>query len=146
MSDFLLAHARQPEGRLAVDFLRHYLGPVTARVIERHGDWGSLAVALCAHDDDGVLHESHDAISVLCGEPILRAEQMRPGVVRGGERRARVAELAARAETDWHHALDGPFALLTIDTAARGAVVVTDLLAAIPASAARHPRGHTSMR
>ncbi|HET7275851.1 MAG TPA: hypothetical protein VFI91_11855 [Longimicrobiaceae bacterium] len=132
MSDFLYSAVRQPEGRLR-GILADQLDAVTSEYIELHGDWGSLAVATCPHDEH-VLHRVDGFISVLLGQPIVTSARAARGVGGLGRREA-VHELARDEFTErlaWDDHLDGPFALFLMDEASGTGGFATDLMASIP--------------
>lgn len=129
MSDFLFSTTPCPPGRLGRT-LRAYLGAVTSEVLERHGPWGSLAVAMAPHDR-AMLEEDDRSLSILAGDPLVRAEGSRVPE-RDDERMGVLHELlSSRRVVAWEERLDGPFAVLGIERTGR-ARVVTDLMASIP--------------
>jgi hypothetical protein len=136
MSDFLFSAARRPEGELR-RALERYLGHV-ASVDERHGAWGSLAVARGPHDPPEVTVEDGGWISVLVGDPVVRTGPEPPGLSRlGGRRRAAHALLRAGPDAPWAERIDSGFAALAIDTARGGGMIVTDIGGFVPVFAAR---------
>jgi hypothetical protein len=135
MSDFLFTTRRVEPGVLR-GHLERYLAPVTVRVEERHGEWGSLAVAL-AHHDRAVLVEDERSISVLVGDPVVRVAPDAAGRAATGDRRGAVHRLQGSGdEVAWDERLDGQFAALAIDTSTGSGRVVTDLFAFVPVFAA----------
>ncbi|HEX8276390.1 MAG TPA: asparagine synthase-related protein [Longimicrobiaceae bacterium] len=140
MSDFLFSTRRVEPGVLR-GHLERYLAPVTVRVEERHGDWGSLAVAL-AHHDRAVLVEDGRGISVLVGDPVVRVPGTAAGRASVGDRRGGVHRLlGAEDAVAWDERLDGQFAALAVDTASGSGRVVTDLFAFVPVFAAEDEEG-----
>lgn len=129
MSDFLFSTAPRPPGQLGRT-LRAYLGPVTSQVLERHGPWGSVAVIVAPHDR-GVLEEDDRSLSILVGDPLVRAEG-RAAPERDDQRMGVLHELlSSRRGVAWDERLDGPFAVLAIERTGR-ARVITDLMASVP--------------
>lgn len=137
MSDFLFSTARRPDGELR-RALERYVGHVSASVDERHGAWGSLAVARGPADPAEVVVEEGGWISVLIGDPVVRTAPEPPGLSRlGGRRRAVHALLAAGPDAAWAERIDSGFAALAIDTARGGGVIVTDVGGFVPVFASR---------
>ena len=138
MSDFLFSSRRRPPGELA-RILRRWLGPVSERIAEHEGDWGTLAAARAPHDAEPVLRNER-GVTVLVGQPFARVEFLPPGRAAEPERRAALHRLLLDGEAGgWEDRLDGPFAALAV--AADGAgTVVTDLFAWVTVFAA-DPRG-----
>jgi hypothetical protein len=132
MSDFLFSSRRRPEGELQ-RLLESFLSAVTASCIEEHGEWGSLAVAVCPHDVSPMWRDER-SISVLLGWPVLHhATGLPPAPVLDHNRRAVVhGLLAERGGIATAGSLDGPFAALTVDRATGDASVVTDRMGFIP--------------
>lgn len=129
MSDFLFSTAPRPPGQLGRT-LRAYLGPVTSQVLERHGPWGSVAVIVAPHDR-AVLEEDDRSLSILVGDPLVRAEG-RAAPERDDQRMGVLHELlSSRRGVAWDERLDGPFAVLAIERTGR-ARVITDLMASVP--------------
>lgn len=129
MSDFLFSAAPRPPGQLG-RALRAYLGPVTSEVLERHGPWGSVAVAVAPHDR-AVLAEDGRSLSILVGDPLVRAEG-RAAPERDDQRMDVLHELlSSRRVVAWDERLDGPFAVLAIERTGR-ARAITDLMASVP--------------
>jgi hypothetical protein len=140
MSDFLFSTRRVEPGVLR-GHLERYLAPVTVRVEERHGEWGSLAVAV-AHHDRAVLVEDGGWISVLVGDPVVRVPGAAAGRASVGDRRGGVHRLlCADGAVAWDERLDGQFAALAIDTSSGSGRVVTDLFAFVPVFAAEAADG-----
>ncbi len=132
MSDFLFSTARRPEGELR-RALERYLGHVSVSVDERHGAWGSLAVARAVHDPPEVVVEDGGWLSVLVGDPIVRAGADGAAPSRlGGRRRAVHRWLSGAAPVDWLRSVNSGFAALAVDTAAGGGVLVTDIASFVP--------------
>ncbi len=130
MSDFVFAARRRPEGELRGVLQRH-LGPVSAEIVERHGDWGSLAVAR-AHHDGETLVEDERSLTVLAGTPIARIAPHAPGLAASGPRRMAVHDLLARGPAQpWDERLDSGFAALRVDRSG-GGLVVTDIASFVP--------------
>lgn len=130
MSDFLFSAVQQPPDKLRAT-LAEFLDPVTAEYREFHGDWGSLAVACCAHDAHVVI-EDDEYLTVLLGEPILAVGSERRGIG-GPTRRQKLHELLQRApDLAWDEHLDGPFAALAVGKRTGRGMCITDLMAAIP--------------
>lgn len=137
MSDFLFSTAPRAAGELR-RALERYVGHVSVSVDERHGPWGSLAVARGPHDPPEVLVEDGGSISVLIGDPVVRIAPGPPGLSRfGGRRRAAHALLRPGPDTPWAERIDSGFAALSIDTARGGGTVVTDIGSFVPVFAAR---------
>ncbi|HEU0076378.1 MAG TPA: asparagine synthase-related protein, partial [Longimicrobiaceae bacterium] len=135
MSDFLFSTRRAEPGVLR-GHLERYLAPVTERVEEFHGAWGSLAVALAHHDRAVVVEDGH-SISVLVGDPVVRIAPHAAGRAATGDLRAAVHRLLRAEEAvAWDERLDGQFAALVVDTAAGSGRVLTDLFAFVPVFAA----------
>lgn len=135
MSDFLFSSHRRPPGELK-GVLDRWLGPVSAEIAEYDGAWGSLAVARAPHDPEPVVQDNR-GITVLIGEPIARLDGAGAGRAAEGERRAELHRLLLEAETGGlEDRLDGPFAVLAVDTAGESGMVVTDLFAWITVFAA----------
>ncbi|MEW5927622.1 MAG: asparagine synthase-related protein [Gemmatimonadota bacterium] len=140
MSDFLFSTRRVEPGVLR-GHLERYLAPVTVRVEERHGEWGSLAVAL-AHHDRAVLVEDGRWISVLVGDPVVRVPGTAAGRASVGDRRGGAHPLLGAEEgVAWDERLDGQFAALAINTFSGSGRVVTDLFAFVPVFAAEAGEG-----
>ena len=130
MSDFLFANRPMPAGRLS-RLLEKYLGPVTARVEERHGPWGTLAVAVAEHDA-GVVEDDGRFVTVLLGEPLAR-EGSASGYATSADWRSRVhGWLRDGTDEAWDDRLDGPFAALGIDVESGAGLVVSDVFSWIP--------------
>jgi asparagine synthetase B (glutamine-hydrolysing) len=137
MSDFLFSTARRPDGELR-RALERYVGHVSVSVDERHGAWGSLAVARGPHDPPEVLVDDGGSISVLVGDPVVRIAPEPPGLSRlGGRRRAAHALLRAGPDAPWAEHMDSGFVALSIDTARGGGMIVTDIGSFVPVFAAR---------
>lgn len=131
MSDFLFSARRRAPGELRGVLARH-LAPVAAEIVERHGDWGSLAVVRAPHDGE-VLVQDERSLTVLIGVPIARIAPHAPGLAARGARRRAVHELLARGPAlAWDERLDSGFAALRVDTACGGGMVVTDIASFIP--------------
>jgi asparagine synthetase B (glutamine-hydrolysing) len=141
MSDFLFSSRAQAPGTLQ-RVLEMYLAPVTERFTEYHGEWGSLAVARCAHDPP-VVEEDDSFLSVLIGEPVIRTVAEGTGVRGSARRRALHELLEADPEPAWDEHLDGPFAVLGIDKREGSGTLISDLMAFIPLfnATARSPDG-----
>ncbi len=136
MSDFLFSTRRRPPGELR-DALMRFLAPVAESCDERHGEWGSLAVLRGPHDPPSVLMEADGRISVLIGEPLARTGREAPGPALDADRRASIHRMMVDADAvAWDKVLDNTFAALSVDTAAGGGALVTDLFAWIPVYAA----------
>lgn len=132
MSDFLFSTRPRTPGALAA-VLGRYLAPVTAESREYHGPWGSLAVVRGPHDPP-VVEEDERSLSVLVGEPIVRAGEEPAGLARTGARRCALHRLlGAAGETAWDEHLDGHFAALRVEKATGAGRVVTDLASFVPA-------------
>ncbi|WP_420130090.1 asparagine synthase-related protein [Longimicrobium sp.] len=141
MSDFLFSTARRPEGELR-RALERYVGHVSASVEERHGSWGSLAVARGPADPLETLVDDGGSISVLIGDPVIRIAPEPPGLSRlGGRRRALHALLRGGPGAPWAERIDSGFAALSIDTARGGGMIVTDVGGFVPVFASRHAGG-----
>ena len=137
MSDFLFSTRRRADGELW-GALARYLAPVSAVIEERHGPWGSLAVARGPHDPPEVVVEEGGWISVLVGDPVVRIGPEPPALSRlGARRRAVHALLRGGADGRWDERMDSGFAALAIETERGGGTVVTDLGAFVPVFAAR---------
>jgi hypothetical protein len=114
VSDFLWSTRPRPPGSLAAA-LRPWLRPVTPELVERHGPWGSLVVAVPSHETHALYEEAGagGGLSVVVGNPVVRLPGTEPGPIHRGDRRARIhAELLdplGAAE-----ALDGHFAGLRL--------------------------------
>lgn len=135
MSDFLFSTRRRPPGELRGALMR-YVGHV-ASVDERHGTWGSLAVARAPHDPPEVVVEADGWVSVLVGDPVVRIAPESAGLSRlGGRRRAVHALLREGADQPWDARVDSGFAALAVDTASGGGMIVTDVGAFVPVFAA----------
>lgn len=131
MSDFLFSARRREPGALRGILARH-LAPVAAEIVERHGDWGSLAVVRAFHDGE-VLVEDDRSLTVLVGVPIARIAPHAPGLAASGARRRAVHELLAHGPAlAWDERLDSGFAALRVDTARGGGMVVTDIASFVP--------------
>jgi hypothetical protein len=101
-------------------------------VEERHGAWGSLAVARGAHDRATVTETADGAVSVLVGEPLVTAPGVSAGLAwRDGRRDALHRLLAGPAETAWDAHLDGMFAALRVE-ADGGGLLASDLFGFVP--------------
>ncbi|HWK89186.1 MAG TPA: asparagine synthase-related protein [Longimicrobium sp.] len=135
MSDFLFSTRRRPPGALR-DVLAACLGPVSAAIHEWHGGWGSLAVARAAHDAE-VVRDDAGRVSVVLGEPLLHEPSSTPRAATAGPPRRALHALLADDGVAWDERVDGPFALLSVDTAGGRGRVVTDLFAWIPLYAAQ---------
>lgn len=141
MSDFLFSNARRAEGELR-RVLERYVGHVSVSVDERHGAWGSLAVARGPADPPEVVVEEGGWLSVLVGDPIVRigADVPAPSSL-GARRRGVHALLCGGQSIDWPRSVDNGFAALAVDTESGGGVVVTDMMAFIPVLSARSGDG-----
>jgi hypothetical protein len=140
VSDFLFSTRRVEPGVLR-GHLERYLAPVTERVDEYHGAWGSLAVALARHDRAVVVREE-DSISVLVGDPVVRAAPHAAGRASTGDLRGAVHRLLRSGDAvAWDERLDGQFAALAIDTSSGSGRVLTDLFAFVPVFAAEAADG-----
>ena len=132
MSDLLFSTARRPEGELR-RALERYVGHVSVSVDERHGSWGSLAVARGPADPPEVVVQDGGWISVLIGDPVVRMAPEPPGLSRlGGRRRAVHALLRGGPDAPWSERMNSGFAALAIDTARGGGTVVTDVGGFVP--------------
>lgn len=130
MSDFLFAARRRPPGELR-DVLARYLGPVSAEIVERHGEWGSLAVARAPHDGDPLVEDAR-SLTVLAGIPIARIAPHPAGLAASGPRRRAVHDLLANGPAQaWDERLDSGFAALRVDFQG-GGMVVTDIASFVP--------------
>ena len=138
MSDFLFSTTRRDPDVLA-SALRPWVRPLEVELVERHGPWGSLAVALTPHERLA-LHATPDALTVVVGTPVVRGAPDGPALIGAGDRRARVHEALARPRS-CAESLDGHFAALRIelrgnagDGVGRGPAgsVVTDRFSFIP--------------
>ncbi|MBB4634647.1 hypothetical protein [Longimicrobium terrae] len=139
MTDFLFASPAPAPGALRT-VLEAYLGAV-ATVTELRGNWGALAVATPWPGRDAVI-ERDGWITVLAGEPVVRAPGMAPGVVAPGPLRDSVHQLlSADPKPDWGARLDGQFAAIGIDTRTGGGMIVTDRMSFIPVFAATDELG-----
>ncbi|HEX2081552.1 MAG TPA: hypothetical protein VHG08_27865 [Longimicrobium sp.] len=137
MSDFLFSTSRRAEGELR-RALERYLAPVAASVEERHGAWGSLAVARGPHDPPEVLVEDGGSLSVLAGDPVVRIGPEPPGLSRlGGRRRAVHGLLRGGPAAPWDERIDSGFAALSVDGERGGGMIVTDVGSFVPVFAAR---------
>lgn len=136
MSDFLFSTSRRPDGELR-RALERYLGHVSVSVDERHGAWGSLAVARGPADPPEVLVDADGWISVLIGDPVVRISPEAPARSRlGGRRRTVHALLRGGPDAPWSERIDSGFAALAIDTSRGGGMVVTDVGGFVPVFAA----------
>lgn len=141
MSDFLFSTTRRPEGEVR-RALERYLAPVAASVQERHGAWGSLAVARGPHDPPEVLVEDGGWLSVLVGDPVVRIGPEPPGLSRlGGRRRAAHQLLRGGSAAPWDERIDSGFAALSVDVERGGGMIVTDVGSFVPVFAARGADG-----
>jgi hypothetical protein len=141
MSDFVLSTRRRPEGELR-RALERYVGHVSVSVDERHGTWGSLAVARGPADPAEVVVEDGGWISVLVGDPVVRIAPEVAGLSRfGGRRRAVHALLRGGADAPWFQRIDSGFAALALDTAGGGGMIVTDAASFVPVFAATDGEG-----
>ena len=144
MSDFLFSTTRRAQGELR-RALERYLAPVAASIDERHGAWGSLAVARGPHDPPEVLVEDGGWISVLIGDPVVRIDPEPPGLSRlGGRRRAVHRLLGAGPAVAWEERIDSGFAALAVDAERGGGMVVTDVASFVPVFATRVGDGWTA--
>jgi asparagine synthetase B (glutamine-hydrolysing) len=135
MSDFLFSTRRAAPGLLR-SALERYLGGVTVSATEHHGEWGSLAVVVAAHDQR-VVTEDEGALTALIGEPLLRTPTGLSGSAAEPSNRLTAHRLLVEASTvEWHRRLDGPFAAFVIDKTRRTGRVLTDPFAWIPMFAA----------
>jgi hypothetical protein len=136
MSDFVFSTRRRPEGELRAA-LERYVGHVSA-VDERHGQWGSLAVARAPHDPPQVVVEAGGWISVLVGDPVVRIEPEPAGLSRlGGRRFAVHTQLRGGVDAPWDSRMDSGFAALAVDTEGARGMILTDIGAFVPVFAAR---------
>lgn len=141
MSDFLFSTRRRAEGELR-RALERYVGHVSVSVDERHGAWGSLAVARGPSDPPEVLVDDGGLVSVLVGDPVVRIAPEPAGLSRlGGRRRALHALLRGGPDAPWFDRIDSGFAALAIDTARAGGMIVTDAGSFVPVFAARDRAG-----
>lgn len=129
MTDFLFARSRRPDGELSA-VLERFIGSASCTVTERHGAWGSVAVAQRPHEPDSVVCDDA-GITVLAGSPVARFAGMPPRLVHEGTRRRLLHE---RCTNDMAvaHELDGAFAALCIDVASGAHRLITDRFAFIP--------------
>ncbi|HEX2091283.1 MAG TPA: hypothetical protein VHG28_02730, partial [Longimicrobiaceae bacterium] len=131
MSDFLFSTRPVASGVLR-GHLERYLAPVTERIEEVHGEWGSLAVALAPHDR-AVLESDERFLTVLVGDPVARVAPEGPGRVAAGVRRRGVHRLLREdGPIAWDEHLDGHFAALAVDRTTGAGRVVTDLFGFVP--------------
>jgi hypothetical protein len=141
MSDFLFSTTRRADGELR-RALERYLAPVAASVEERHGAWGSLAVARGRHDPPEVLVEDGGWLSVLVGDPIVRITPEPPGLSRLGDRRRAVHRLLRDGPAAaWDERIDSGFAALAVDAEQGGGMIVTDAGSFVPVFGARMDGG-----
>lgn len=141
MSDFLFSTRRRAEGELR-RALERYVGHVSVSVDERHGAWGSLAVACGPADPPEVMVDEGGWLSVLVGDPVVRIAPEPAGLARlGGRRRAVHALLRGGPGAAWLERIDSGFAALSIDTARGGGMLVTDIGSFVPVFAARDREG-----
>lgn len=139
MSDFLFSTRRRPEGELR-RALERYAGHVSVSVDERHGAWGSLAVARGPADPPEMVVDDGGWLSVLIGDPVVRVAPEPAGLSRlGGRRRAVHALLRGGPDAAWFERIDSGFAALAIDTARGRGMIVTDIGSFVPVYAARDP-------
>jgi hypothetical protein len=137
MSDFLFSTARRPDGELR-RALERYVGHVSASVDERHGPWGSLAVARGPHDPPEVVVDDGGSISVLIGDPVVRIAPEPPALSRlDGRRRAVHALLRAGPAAPWGERIDSGFAALSVDTIRGSGMIVTDVGSFVPVFTSR---------
>jgi hypothetical protein len=112
MSDFLYSTERREPGALGAA-LRPWVGPLGLEPEERHGPWGTLALARPDHEAYA-LHETGDALTLVIGHPTVAPPDGSPALIGYGDRR------------DWLHraleeprrcvdALDGHFGALRIE-------------------------------
>ena len=130
MSDFLFSTRRRPEGELRRE-LERFLAPVTSDFAEHHGPWGSLAVARAPFDRE-VAAEHDGWISVLAGDPLVRAPDGWGFGVDGPRRRAVHRLLVSADPVAWDRHLDGQWAALAVDTRTGAGRIVTDPWAFVP--------------
>jgi asparagine synthetase B (glutamine-hydrolysing) len=139
VSDFLFSSRPRPANELR-GILARRLAPIVVAVDEYAGEWGTLAVARASHDPEPVLRDEH-GITLLIGEPFLRIDPLPAGPAADADRRAALHRLLlAGEESGWEDRLDGPFAVLSIDTARGAGSIITDLFGWIIVFAAQ-PRG-----
>ncbi|HSJ15191.1 MAG TPA: asparagine synthase-related protein [Longimicrobiales bacterium] len=139
MSDFLFSSRRQAPGRLG-SVLAHSLAAVPGTGAELHGEWGSLATLLPAHEAHALL-ERDGHISVLVGNPLVRLSDLPPRLLHVPPRRSRLHDLAAEPTARIEHVLDGHFALLDVDCASGAGRVILDRFGFVPLFAARPAAG-----
>jgi hypothetical protein len=141
MSDFLFSTRRRAEGELR-RALERYVSHVSVSVDERHGAWGSLAVARGPSDPPDVVIDEGGWLSVLIGDPVVRTAPEAAGLSRlGGRRRAVHALLRGGPDAAWFERMDSGFAALAIDTARGGGMIVTDIGSFVPVFTARDREG-----
>lgn len=134
MSDFLFSTRRRAEGELR-RALERYVGHVSVSVDERHGAWGSLAVARGPSDPGSTVVEDAGWLSVAIGNPLVGA------VPDAGELAPLQALLRGGPDAPWFDRVDSGFAALSLDTARGAGMVVTDIASFVPVFAARAVEG-----
>lgn len=139
MSDFLFSTRQRAPGELK-SALARYLGHVSVSIDERHGAWGSLAVAGAYHDPADVLVEEDGWVSVLVGEPVVHAPGEPSARSPVGGRRRVVHRWLSGPRREWERSIDSGFAALAVDTAG-GGMVLTDIASFVPVFVARMADG-----
>jgi hypothetical protein len=130
MSDFLFSTRRRSPGELR-SALARYLSHVSVAIDERHGAWGSLAVARARHDPADVLVEEDGWLSVLVGEPVVHGKGEPSARSRVGDRRSVHRLLKSEPYRAWERSVDSGFAALAVDTDG-GGLVLTDVASFVP--------------
>ena len=137
MSDFLFASRGRPPGVLRAT-LERYFASLPGTFAELHGRWGSLATFLPPHESHAP-HDEAGTLSVLVGNPLVRLSGLPPRLLHHGNRRARIHALGAAPDGGLEAALDGHFALLSIDRSTGAGRVLTDRFAFVPVFATAAP-------
>ena len=135
-SDFLFSARRDISDQLG-RILSRYLSPVAPVVELRGGEWGSLAIVRCTHDDPRVLVEDANDVSVLIGDPVISGGSFTHGTTRNELRRLHLHELLRTGAVQWRDQVDGQYAVLHVEKRSGRFTSVTDRFAFIPVFTAK---------
>lgn len=132
MSDYIFSSRQQPEGLLTNKIIAIYKESAP-KVLEYHGDWGSLAVSQ-QHYNGFLPFENSQHICVVLGAPVfyfsdndfLLSENSHTATEKIYQR------WVVEQQMRWDEDLSGPFTVLLIDKNLKEVSVVTDLMTFIP--------------
>lgn len=131
MSDFIFSNIKQVKGKME-KCLKNIYHNNKPKVIEFHGNWGSLAVSRNLYNGFQPL-ETERHILVVIGGPVL---YFRDNLFLTGENPTTgtqaIYERYVTKKIRWDEDLSGPFVVLIVDKLSSGVTCVTDLMMFIP--------------